>query len=33
MSRFDYEASKWVAAEDYPIEVLIMAAMRQAGPE
>lgn len=30
MSRFHYQASEWVAAEDHPIEVLIMAAMRQA---
>lgn len=30
MSRFDYEVSKKIAAEDYPFYSLIMAAMRQA---
>jgi hypothetical protein len=30
MSRFDYEASKRVAASDHPFAVLIVAAMRKA---
>ena len=30
MSRYDYEASKRIAAEDYPFYALIMAAYRQA---
>ncbi len=30
MSRFDYEASKLISAEDWPFYALIMAAMRQA---
>lgn len=30
MSHFDYEASKHIAAEDYPFYALVMAAMRQA---
>lgn len=30
MSRFDYETSKRITAEDYPFYALIMAAMRQA---
>ena len=30
MSKFEYETSKHISAEDYPFYALIMAAMRQA---
>ena len=30
MSRYDYELSRHIAAQDYPFYALIMAAMRQA---
>lgn len=30
MSHYDYEASKKIAAQDYPFDALIMAAMRKA---
>ncbi len=33
MSRFDYEQSKKIAAQDYTFYALIMAAMRQADSE
>lgn len=33
MSRFDYEVSKHLAAEDHPFHALVMAAMRKADDE
>lgn len=30
MARYDYEASRYIASEDYPFYALLMAAMRQA---
>lgn len=33
MSRYDYEASKRIAAADWPFYALVMAAMRQADTE
>jgi hypothetical protein len=33
MSRFDYEASKVIAQNDFPFHALVMAAMRQADTE